>query len=188
MTTRTRSKPTANETDDAVVDDEATEDTAASEQENTNLRHDVSEEEAEAERDSRIADLVPAGRRRPRASLPLTHEAMLVRGLSYRLVYDAGQTLILWSGRRTPINREEFEYLSSRALDTVATRDFDEDGEDAVQKQYVHKFAFYELGSDVELDVDIPEYDPPAARAGDAFDEAASQRSAMRKRRRTGKR
>ena len=57
---------------------------AVSEDEGTELRHDVTEEDREAALDERLTDLIPANRKRPRANLPLTHDAVLTRGLSYR--------------------------------------------------------------------------------------------------------
>ncbi len=169
----TRTKPITAEA--ATVDETGVQDATA-------LRADVSAEEAEQSRDQRVADLVPAGRRRSRGTLPLKFEAVLIRGLSFRLSYSDG-SVIFWCGQKTLINKEELKHLSANAFDAIETVDPEsEDG--AMVKRNVSKFQFFERGDDVEIETKVPEYQPSGRQSGDPFDQAAAARAALRKRKR----
>ena len=124
----------------------------------------------------RLADDVPANRRRERGDAPLEYEAVLVRGINYRLSYWPN-AVVFFHGQRVPINRKELEHLQQTAFDRVTYNDIGPDGVGRVRK-HVPKFRYYNRKSSDEVQFEVPEDQQLAALPADPF-EAAQRRRAM---------
>ena len=123
----------------------------------------------------RLADDVPLNRRRERGDAPLEFDAVLVRGINYRLSYWPN-AVVFFHGQRVPINRQELEHLQRTAFDSVTYSDLGPDGVGRV-KRHVAKFKFFNRESGDEVAFEVPEDVQISALPPDPFAEAQRRRA-----------
>ncbi len=136
----------------------------------------VTDAEREAGRDARVAEIVPANRRRARDGEPKDIKATLVgEALSYRLCFHPN-ALVFWNGRPVAVSRAEAEYIAATALYWRTAND-PETG-DAV-KEPAPMFRFEDADGNA-IDFDLPAARSADHGAGDQHDAAYSARAAAR--------